>query len=374
MSTVSQREIDQAHLKREFWGAQFQPHLQRIDRYMADYLGRFDHPDKHYGMIEYHLGFAGSDLKRLSEDEFLPRGKRLRPILCMLMCRAMKVPDEVAGIVMLASEVMHCASLAHDDVQDKDAVRWGRPTINSLFGAEQAINVGDALIGLVYQLLLQLRNKGIENSKLLDVIEVFNNTHLRMCEGQHLDLYWKCDQEIEIDEYFDMVSRKTASPCDCIASTISILASCSEAVTASLYQFSHSLGVLYQVCDDIRGIWSEQESLGRSVGQDITMHRAALPLLYGFKYGSKNLRDVLLGRFEDALPPTVDQLQYIREELNACGVDRLCYRHAEGLYKDAISALRSLNNDGSEIMMLEHILTTCFASIRVNGRAPGAED
>jgi len=147
-------------------------------------------------------------LRLRAADDYLPRGKRLRPLICSLFCRLFALPSDAAVVVITATEIMHAASLAHDDIEDHDAVRWGRPTLQSAFGLEQAINVGDSFIGVVYQLRLTLGSRGVDPAVVTKVIEVFNSTHLRMCEGQHLDLRSRYSDDLTVAEYLDMVSRK----------------------------------------------------------------------------------------------------------------------------------------------------------------------
>jgi len=345
----------------------FEAEIEEIDHTLLDYLEGFEHPRSHYRMMAYHFGYADRNLERLRPGEFLPRGKRLRPILCMLFCRMMKVDAELGRIVMMATEVMHAASLAHDDIEDKDPVRWGRPTVNFQFGTDLAINMGDGLIGLVYELLLELTMLGVAPQQALDVLKVFNGTHLRMCEGQYLDLTSKFHDELQVEDYLDMIVRKTASPCTCIADTIAILSSCREEDRRTLHRFGESLGVLYQICDDIRGLWSDPKVLGRQVGGDIGQQRASLPLLYGFRQGTPAFREALKGRQagQDAIAST--DMEWIRAELDACGAYELCLRDATTYYDDALEALGRLDRKGAESAVLTGILDACFASVQLKG-------
>jgi geranylgeranyl pyrophosphate synthase len=344
--------------------AHFEQQILEFDHELVSYLQRFDGPAaSHYAMIQYHFGYADASLRPLSPGQFLSRGKRLRPILCMLFCRIFKLSPEIAKITMMATEVMHSASLAHDDIQDKDAVRWGRPTAQSLFGQEQAINVGDALIGMVYQMLLGLRAHEVEPGALLAVIDTFNRTHMSMCEGQHLDLKYKWYDDVTVEQYLEMVDRKTASPCVCVAEAISILAGSPKETRDALVRFGHCLGMLYQICDDIRGIWCEQEALGRQIGQDICQERASLPLLYACKRGSADLKRLLRERLAGARALTGEELAEIRAGLHACGADELCHREADRLYRGALEALDSLRREGPELQMLRGILGACYASV-----------
>lgn len=341
----------------------FEAEIREVDRELVAYMDRFDRPHVHYGMIRYHFGYADGNLRTLPAADYLPRGKRLRPLICMLFCQMFKLAPDIAAVVMMATEVMHSASLAHDDIEDRDAVRWGRPTIQSLFGLEQAINVGDALIGMVYQLLLTLRSRGVPPPALIAVIDVFNATHLSMCEGQHLDLRYRYYDDISVAEYLDMVSRKTAAACVCIADAISILADVPPQSREALRRFGTSLGILYQICDDIRGIWCAPEALGRQIGQDVNQQRASLPLLYGFKDGSPELREVLRKGSGRPEPLTDAEIAFIRQELAVCGASRRCHDEATKHYQAALDALDALQMDSREVGVLRAILSASFASV-----------
>jgi geranylgeranyl diphosphate synthase, type I len=349
----------------EMFHRQFEAEILEVDRAIVAYLNRFEWPPSHYGMIRYHFGYADRDLRPRAPGDYLPRGKRLRPLICNLFCRLFKLPADTAVVVIMATEVMHAASLTHDDIEDHDAVRWGRPTIQSAFGLEQAINAGDAMIGMVYQLLLSLGSSGVEPRAVVEVLQVFNATHLRMCEGQHLDLRYRYSDDLTVAEYLDMVSRKTAAPCVCIADAISILASSPPQARETLRRFGHNLGVLYQICDDIRGIWCAPDALGRQVGQDVNQRRASLPLLYGFKHGSPALREVLQkgARRSDQLGDA--DLEFIRTELSACGAGRLCHEEAVRYYEAALAALAELGQESREVHILRGVLSAAFASVDV---------
>ena len=345
----------------------FEAEIHGIDGELVAYMETFDRPPMHYGMILYHFGYADRGLKKLPTADFLPRGKRLRPLICMLFCRMFKLAPDISAIVMMATEVMHSASLAHDDIEDRDAVRWGRPTLHSLFGLEQAINVGDALIGMVYQLLLTLRSHGVPAATVVDVIDVFNVAHISMCEGQHLDLRYRYFDSVSVDEYLAMVSHKTAAPCVCIADAISVLADVPLPLRQVLRQFGESLGVLYQICDDIRGIWSKPESLGRQIGQDVSQERASLPLLYAFQHGSAELRRLMRESSQAPEPLAAAEIAFLRQEMADCGASRFCREEATKHYRAALAALDALQMDTREVAVLRAILGAAFASVDFGG-------
>src|SRR5262249_26815425 len=131
----------------------------------------------------------------------------------------------------------------------------------------------------------------------------------------------------------------------------------------SLRRFGESLGILYQICDDIRGIWCEPEALGRQIGQDVSQQRASLPLLYAFKQGSQELRNVLRKGSDRPGPLSAAELAFIRTELAACGASQLCHDLATRHYQDALAALDALQMDCREVTVLRAILSASFASV-----------
>lgn len=341
----------------------FAAEIADIERALVSCLHRLGEPASHYGMLRYHFGFADAELRALTESAYLPRGKRLRPLICLLFCRIYGVPEPVATALMMAVEVMHSASLAHDDIEDCDAVRWNRPTLQAVFGLEQAINAGDTLIGMVYQLLLELTGQGVAPAQTLDVIAAFNRAHLRMCEGQHLDLKRRCDDASGAAGYLDMVERKTGAPCVCIGESVAIVAALPAQTRATLGEFGRSLGTLYQICDDVRGLFSQADALGREIGHDLLLHRPSLPLLYACQHGSTALRSMLQADPGRATPLSPAELSFVRSELVACGAGRYCRDEAVRHYDVALTALNALNRDGIEIRTLRGLLDACLASV-----------
>lgn len=301
----------------------FTPQIDEVDAALARYLDQATEPVGHYGMIRYHLGFADEEL-RLLKTKRIARGKRLRPIFCMLIGRAVSAPPEALSRVVLAAELMHSASLAHDDIQDDEPIRWGRPTAWKLFGVGQAINVGDALVGKVYELLLSLLEEGLPREIVLNVVETFNRAHLRMAEGQHLDLLHEGRLELSVDDYLNVISLKTAAACECVAHSAALIADRSRQVEKHYQQFGHAFGMLYQLCDDMLSVWGDAKDTGKVALGDVLLRKSTLPLLYGVELGGLALRTSLLGCGGPKEPFAETEARRIREELTALGIKDLC--------------------------------------------------
>jgi geranylgeranyl diphosphate synthase type I len=331
------------------------PQILEVEDALVRYFERATDPPGHYGIIRYHLGYADEVLRPLNGKR-LARGKRLRPILCMLIGRAIGVPHPALVRVMLAAELMHNASIVHDDIQDQEELRWGRATVWTQFGVGQAINVGDALIGYVYDLLLTLREDGVDLDRVLRVVQTFNRAHIRMAEGQHLDLANQGCIDITVPAYLDVISRKTAAACECIAHAAAILAERAPELEEAYREFGHAYGMLYQICDDLNSIWKSPGETGKQPLGDLVLRKATLPLLYGLTLGSPALREVLLRPVDGAEALSLDEAEFVQNELTRLEVDKTCKRHAIEYRDRAIEQLRSTRIESSEHKLLESMV------------------
>ncbi|MEE8301662.1 MAG: polyprenyl synthetase family protein [Candidatus Tectomicrobia bacterium] len=342
----------------------FATQIREVDQAIVACLNGCHEPASHYGMIRYHLGFANESLEALQGDP-LPRGKRLRAIMALLICRSVGVPAAAAEALMLASEMIHNASLVHDDIQDGDTTRWGRPTVWALFGCAQAINVGDHLLGMAYQLLLHLRDSGVHPEVVLCALEIYNQAYLRMCEGQHLDLKYQGRVDIEIEQYLDMIGRKTAAAFESVSHAAARLATCDANTVTCYRRFGTALGMMYQICDDMRAIWAEPTEIGRESGRDVLLRKVTLPLLYAVKHGSQELGVWLQAQVRNAKGLSEHKMGRLRDELVALGVDELCRRDVAHYRDQALTALQATQVVSPEQNILEAMVNLSAETVGV---------
>src|SRR6266540_6209039 len=156
-----------------------------------------------YHMVRYHLGLDGSGA---------PAGKRIRPLLGLLAYASIAGGYEPALPGAAAVELGHNFSLVHDDIEDGDRERRHRPTVWALHGIPQAINAGDTLFTLSRIALHRLTDLGFPDAKVLRLVRLYDETCLRLCEGQYIDIWTsEHDDVMSVDLYFDMIGRKTAA-------------------------------------------------------------------------------------------------------------------------------------------------------------------
>jgi len=149
-------------------------------------------------------------------------------------------------------ELLHNFSLIHDDIEDGDAKRRHRDTIWKLWGVPQAINTGDAMDIVANLSLLDLKGT-VKPEMMIDIIGVFNETVIELCEGQYLDMDFQDRSDVSVDEYIAMVSGKTAALIEASTAIGAMAATEDRDVIARFGAFGRKIGIAFQIRDDILG-------------------------------------------------------------------------------------------------------------------------
>jgi geranylgeranyl diphosphate synthase type I len=250
-----------------------------------------------YEMIRYHLGLDGSDG---------PRGKRMRPLLGLLAYASIAGEHARALPGAAAVELGHNFSLVHDDIEDGDVERRHRATLWALHGVPQAINTGDLIFSLSRVALHRLTDLGFSDAKVLRLMRLYDTTCVQLCEGQYIDIATSAsDEPMTVELYFDMIGRKTAALISASIEAGALLATDDEDVIAGYRRFGWSLGLAFQLNDDLLGIWGEEQKTGK-VPTDIARHKKTLPVLYAFQHADANDRERLATLYGRAEPGEAD--------------------------------------------------------------------
>jgi len=225
-------------------------------------------------MITYQLGWTGENAGAKAE------GKQIRPLLVLLACQAGGGDWKKALPAAAAVELIHNFSLVHDDIEDNGEVRRGRPTIWKVWGEAQAINTGDAIFALAYASLVKLV-KTTSPEIGLQAGQIFHQTCLRLTQGQHLDIAFEDQENVELESYWQMVGGKTAALLAFSLEAGALCAGVSPEIQSNYRDFGHYLGMSFQVQDDILGIWGAEDQIGKSTTGDLVTRKKTLPVLYG---------------------------------------------------------------------------------------------
>lgn len=253
-----------------------------IELTLREILSRRSEPI--YEMLRYHLGFDGTGPAQ---------GKALRPTLCLLVCEGLGGPWRKALPAAASIELIHNFSLIHDDIQDNDELRRGRPTLWTQWGVPQAINAGDAMFCLATLTLRELRPL-FGDGLAVEVMSVLQEATQQMIEGQFLDVNYEKVPEISLEHYLQMIACKTGALLRASIEIGALLADGSLGLRTRCRHFGDAIGRLFQIRDDMLGVWGERETTGKPVGSDVKRKKKSLPIVMALAMAGSADRHELL--------------------------------------------------------------------------------
>ena len=203
-------------------------------------------------------------------------GKLLRPALVCFSCEALGGDLKAALPFACGLELVHNFSLVHDDIQDGDELRRGRPTAWKVFGTAQAINVGDGLLVLALRTALEAGGV-LPPAAVIAAQEALLSATFRMIEGQVLDLGLEGALDGGVKEYLEMAQKKTGALLGC-ALELGALAAGRPELARAHYELGETLGLAFQIRDDILGIWGDPKKTGKPAGGDLLRRKRSWPL------------------------------------------------------------------------------------------------
>lgn len=210
-------------------------------------------------------------------------GKRLRPKLVMLIGRALGISDEKIMPVAYTVELMHTASLLHDDVVDGTAIRRARPTANQVFGDKPALLVGDFISASAIETMCRIDS--------LDLIRAMVQTIRKMAEGELKELEYAQAFHDRLDVYLDIIYLKTATLFEYCAYAPGVLAGLSDGALDALVTYGRAVGMGFQIVDDIINLAPSQDD-NKDPFNDILEGKSTLPLVIIFQENPQVLDSV----------------------------------------------------------------------------------
>lgn len=228
------------------------------------------------GMARYHLGWVDESF---AEAANVDQGKRMRPELALLCCRAAGGTFEQAAPLAAAIELLHNFTLVHDDIQDRSPTRRHRPTVWSLWGDSQAINAGDALFAAAQLALLGLGERGTPPAAVAELALAFNEMTIAIVAGQVADLSFESRSDVAPDEYLAMIEGKTAAIVQFATWAGARLAGSDNESAVEFGEFGLALGLGFQIQDDLLGVWAPAADTGKAAADDIRRKKKSLPVV-----------------------------------------------------------------------------------------------
>ncbi len=254
--------------------------------------------ETYYGQMAYHLGWLDATLHPIAHQP----GKLLRPALVLWCARlaalivgadaeTQRIRHHQALIAAVAVELVHNFSLIHDDIEDRDATRHGRPTVWRVWGEAQGINTGDGMFSLAHATLWRILERGVAPARAVTLARILDTTCLRLCEGQFMDMAFEASTTVTPALYLEMIGRKTAALMGAATAMGAAIGAEGDPVLRERFAaFGESLGIAFQVRDDILGIWEASGALSKSHAGDVRRRKMTLPVLHALAHAMPSER------------------------------------------------------------------------------------
>jgi len=325
--------------------------LSRVKRLIYEQLG--DCPDK-VG-LDRALSHPGSC-----------SGKMLRPGLVLLTGVLFGgITDRHIHIAAVA-EMIHNAALLHDDVIDEGRKRRGRPTVNTLWGNEFAVLLGDFLLSKVFQMCA-----GLEP----EVAGIIAATALRTCEGELRQIVQRQNWRLSESEYIEIITEKSAVLFSCCCRLGGLLAEAGENEVRAMADFGLNVGIAFQIVDDLLDITGDEGKTGKTLGSDVDKNKLTLPVIHLLRTMDEEKKAAVIdflsptqkahrrkGRMQSAKPDMQYSKESFVEMLNSYGSLKYAHSRAQEFVAKAIAALSNIRDGEAKDALIE---TAKFAGRRV---------
>ena len=280
-----------------------------------------------YGVLRYGMGRADTAGRPIEAAT----GKAMRPTLCLFACEATGGDPVRAMPAAVALEYVHNFSLIHDDIQDGDETRHHRPTIWKIWGVPKAIVAGNVLRTLADMALSDAAAHGLTDDDVIELSDTLTGAYLEMIEGQFLDLSYESRGDISLDEYLGMIARKTGALIRCSLELGAYVGSRNPETVEAFRRCGRALGLVFQVKDDVLGVWGDPDSTGKPVGADVRRKKNSFPVVHAMANASgadAETLEYVYGK-EEPSDEDVDAVLEVMQRLGTRGTaEDLTERHA----------------------------------------------
>ena len=274
-------------------------------------------------------------------------GKRLRPVLLLLTAEAFGGSAEEAMPAALAVEIFHNFTLLHDDIMDNADVRRGKPSVYAKWGGNVALLSGDAMLISAYKSLAK-----VSSERLPRVLNIFSDMALEVCEGQQYDMDFESMSKVSVEEYMQMIERKTSALLSGSAMIGATMAGASEEDVKKIYRFATELGLAFQLQDDVLDSFGDM-ALGKKIGGDILEGKKTFLMVHALNRASEDEREVLTKTHLRKDISDEQKIAMVKSLYQKLDVKRVAEQQIELRFERALAVLDTLSIAGERT---EHLV------------------
>ncbi|WP_449353900.1 heptaprenyl diphosphate synthase component II [Virgibacillus natechei] len=298
---------------------------------------------KTYGYLKKDLDIIEESLNKViqaehpvlrgsSTDLLQAGGKRIRPIFVMLSGKLGNFNMDRIKTVAVSLELIHTATLVHDDVVDDAKLRRGKPTIKHLYDNRIAMYTGDYILARALEEITTIKQANVHRLLAKTIVEV--------CVGEIEQIKDKFNWEQNLRDYLRRIKRKTALLIATSCKLGAIVSDIPEEQANKLYQYGYYIGMSYQIIDDVLDFTSTSKELGKPAGNDLLQGNITLPVLYAMK--DKSFHATLKKKFQNPEIVTEAEMEEILNELKKTNAIEQSYKLSDLYLQKALKALDSL--------------------------------
>ena len=258
-------------------------------------------------------------------------GKRLRPLLLLLCARATGYEGNHHHLMAVVIELIHTATLLHDDIVDESSTRRGQDTANEVWGNAASVLVGDFLYSRAFEMMVEP-----DSMRIMQILSKVTNS---IAEGEVLQLLNCQNAQLTEVEYFEVIERKTACLFQAATQIGAILSDTDETQELALRDYGLHLGSAFQIIDDVLDYESDAKTMGKEVGDDLAEGKTTLPMIYALENTSGKDHALLISSIENADNSNIDQIIGILSSVNAFDYTRQKAQEASDLAKKSLVTL-----------------------------------
>ncbi|MFT5168471.1 MAG: geranylgeranyl diphosphate synthase type II [Saprospiraceae bacterium] len=271
-------------------------------------------------------------------------GKRMRPVMLLMAYQLFDDKVEKALPAAYAVEMFHNFSLVHDDIMDEAPLRRGQATVHNKYGVNTGILSGDVMLIYAYDFLLKIS----ETKNLPKIIRLFNDTSIKVCEGQQLDMNFETQEVVLIEEYIKMISFKTAALLAGSMKIGALIADADDRDAELIYAFAWNIGIAFQIQDDILDTYGDPEKFGKKVGGDIIQNKKTYLILKALEMADDATAKSLSVLMSTPTTDEKEKIDLIKGMLDRLNIRQEAEKIKETYQNKAFEALNAINIENSK--------------------------
>ncbi|KFI07240.1 octaprenyl diphosphate synthase [Massilia sp. BSC265] len=282
-------------------------------------------------VIRQRLHSEVSLVNQIAEYIISAGGKRIRPVLVLLLANAYNYKGTAHHELAAVVEFIHTATLLHDDVVDESSMRRGRQTANALFGNAASVLVGDFLYSRSFQMMVSLDD--------MRVMRILSDATNVIAEGEVLQLLNMHDPDVTHESYLKVIRSKTAKLFEAAAELGALVGGASDEQIAAAGEYGRSLGTAFQLIDDVLDYAGDAAEIGKNLGDDLREGKPTLPLIWLMENGTEQQRQLVRSCIEHG---DEEQFEAVLAAVTSSGALDYTRQQAEQAARRAAEAISSL--------------------------------